>query len=194
LARDNAESNLKEADFNLEKANKDLVSALLTVSTVRDKVNKAADEANAAQWEFELALNKLYVAQARKEAADRASAIALADGSFSDHNGKAPIKTIGNTGAVQIGGSSGPSASSESSFYSSGSFSGCDAKAYPLISGTSQVQSLTPNGYQLSSGHQVVYGGCSQTSACKVGDFVNYNGYFVDGVVNALRIQRVLLS
>ncbi len=193
MARDNAESNLKEADFILEKANKDLVSALLTVSMVRDKVNKAADEAYAAQWEFELALNKLYVAQARKEAADRASAIALADGSFSDHNGNAPIKTIGSTGAVQIGGSSASSASS-GSFYSSGSFSGCDAKAYPLISGTSQVQSLTPNGYQLSSGHQVVYGGCSQTSACKVGDFVNYSGYFVDGVINALRIQRVLLS
>lgn len=77
---------------------------------------------------------------------------------------------------------------------STAAFGGCDAKNYPIASGTSQVVSVNPSGYRLASGHQVVYGPCSQTTACKAGDFVNYNGYFVNGVVNALRIERVLLG
>jgi hypothetical protein len=46
----------------------------------------AKTELGQAQWTYETALNKLYVAQARKETADRATTIALAEGSRSDHN------------------------------------------------------------------------------------------------------------
>ena len=105
-----------------------------SVPGIRDKVNKAAEEGNDDQWEFELALNKLYVAQARKEAADRASAIALADGSYSDHNINNGFRTIGRNGAISLNGGSSSSFSSAPS-----SFSGCDAKNYPLITGTSQI-------------------------------------------------------
>jgi hypothetical protein len=47
----------------------------------------------------------------------------------------------------------------------------------------------------LASGHNVVFGTCSQASGIvSVGDFVSYNGYINNGVINALRIERVLLS
>ena len=135
---------------------------------------------SAAQWDWELVLNKLYVAQSRKETADRASAIALAEGSFSDHNVNNGVTTLG--GSINL-------ANKESV-----SFGGCDAKNYPVISGNSKVVSISNNGYSLASGHQVIYGPCSNAAKCSVGDFVNYNGYIVNGVVNALRIQRVLSS
>lgn len=123
-----------------------------------------------------MALNKLYLAQSRKETADRASSIALAEGSLSDHNV--------NNGASTIGGTTKAT-----------SFGGCDSKSYPSISGTSKVVSVGANGYSLASGHSVVYGSCSQASAkVSVGDYVNYNGYINNGVINALRIERILLS
>ncbi len=68
------------------------------------------------------------------------------------------------------------------------SFGGCDARAYPVISGSSQVVSVSSGGYSLASGHEIIYGSCSSVGKCAVGDFVSYNGYLVNGVVNALRI------
>jgi len=127
-----------------------------------------------------LALNKLYIAQSRKETADRASSIALAEGSSSDHNVNNGVSTIGGNSSLSSG---------------SISFGGCDAKSYPSIAGASKVVAVGANGYTLASGHSVVYGSCSQASTkAVVGDFVRYNGYINNGVVNALRIERVLLS
>ena len=128
-----------------------------------------------------MAVNKLYLAQSRKETADRASAIALAEGSLSDHNVNNGVNSIGGQTSLQGG--------------AAASFGGCDVKNYPSISGTSKVVSVDSNGYSLASGHSVVYGQCSSASAgVIVGDFVRYNGYINNGVVNALRIERVLLS
>lgn len=183
-ARDDADNDLKQADFNLDKAEKALDAALKKVATIRERYNHAKDDLSAAQWDWETALNKLYVAQARKETADRASAIALAEGSLSDHNVQNGVNTIG--GSINI--------NSGSTVVSTASFGGCDAKAYPVISGTSKVVSVNSNGFNLASGHSVIYGSCSSVGKCSVGDFVNYNGYIVNGVVNALRIDRVLLS
>ncbi len=42
--------------------------------------------------------------------------------------------------------------------------------------------------------HQVVYGACIKHTACNVGDTITYNGFLVNGIVNAQRIKRVLLS
>lgn len=181
-ARDDAENDLKQADFNLENAEKALDAALKKVAAIREKFNIAKDELSAAQWDWETALNKLYVSQARKETADRASAIALAEGSLSDHNVNNGVSSIGGSIDLANGGNVAVS------------FGGCDAKAYPVISGTSKVVSVSTTGYSLASGHSVVYGSCSNAAKCSVGDFVNYNGYIVNGVVNALRIERVLLS
>jgi hypothetical protein len=171
---------LRQADFNLANAEKALDAALRKVAAIREKFNAAKNELSAAQWDWELVLNKLYVAQSRKETADRATAIALAEGSFSDHNVNNGVSSIGGSINLANGGNV--------------SFGGCDARSYPVISGNSQVVSVSSNGYRLSSGHNVIYGSCSNAAKCSVGDFVNYNGYIVNGVVNALRIERVLLS
>lgn len=56
------------------------------------------------------------------------------------------------------------------------------------------MKSVSANGYTLASGHQVVYGGCSKVDQVKVGDWVQYNGFIVNSVVNVARIERVLLS
>ena len=178
-ARDDAENALKKADFNLQNAEKALDASLRKVAGIREKFNVAKTELASAQWDWELTVNKLYVAQSRKEAADRASSIALAEGSKSDHNV--------NNGVASVGGST--------SLSNAASFGGCDVKSYPSISGNSKVVSVGANGYELASGHSVVYGSCSQaTGKVSVGDFVRYNGYINNGVVNALRIERVLLS
>lgn len=181
-ARDNADNDLKKADFALTQAEKALDAALKKLAFIREKYNIAKDEFSAAQWEWETAVNKLYVAQSRKETADRASAIALAEGSLSDHNVNNGVNVVG--GSVNLSGN----------VVSTVSFGGCDARTYPVISGSSQVVSVSNSGYTLASGHNVVYGSCSSVANCAVGDFVKYNGYIVNGVVNALRIERVLLS
>lgn len=107
----------------------------------------------------------------------------MAEGSKSDHNV--------NNGVASIGGST----SLSNAGAKAASFSGCDAKAYPSIAGSSKVVSVGANGYELASGHNVVFGSCSQASTkVSVGDFVRYNGYINNGVINALRIERVLLS
>lgn len=175
-ARDDATSSLNKADFTLKVAEANLNKVLDKLATIRSLYVNAKTEFGQAQWNYETALNKLYVAQARKETADRASAIALAEGSSSDHN----------TGyaSASIGSSSTPAVS----------FVGCDAQVYPPISGTVKVTKKLTNGYIVSTGHQVIYGPCTQHVSCNVGDTVSYNGFIVNGVVNAKRIERVLLS
>ncbi len=69
---------MKQADFSLDKAEKALDAALKKIAAIRVKYNIANDELSAAEWDWELSVNKLYLAQSRKETADRASAIALA--------------------------------------------------------------------------------------------------------------------
>ena len=75
-----------------------------------------------------------------------------------------------------------------------GAFVGCDAQVYPPISGTVKVTQKLINGYVISTGHKVVYGPCTKHTACNVGDTIAYNGFLVNGIVNAQRIERVLLS
>ncbi len=181
--RDNADNDLKQADFALAQAEKTLDASLKKLAVIREKYNIAKEELSSAQWNWETAVNKLYVAQSRKETADRASAIALAEGSLSDHNENNGVSTIG--GSISLSGSSSSS---------SISFGGCDSRTYPVISGSSKIVTVSNSGYTLASGHSVVYGSCSSAAKCAVGDLVKYNGYIVNGVVNALRIERVLLS
>ena len=179
-ARDDADNALKQADFALVNAEKALDAALRKVAAIREKFNVAKDELSAAQWDWETVLNKLYVAQARKETADRASAIALAEGSSSDHNVNNGVSSVVGSINLANGGNV--------------AFGGCDNKNYPVISGNSKVVSASSSGYTLASGHSVIFGSCSSVAKCSVGDYASYNGYIVNGVVNALRIERVLLS
>ena len=177
-ARDDANSMLNKADFVLKNAEANLNRVLDKLAAIRSLYVTAKTELGQAQWNFETALNKLYISQARKETADRASAIALAEGSNSDHNSGYQTTSVGQqTSPVTVG-----------------AFIGCDAQVYPPISGTVKITQKLVGGYVISTGHQVVYGACTKQTACNVGDTVAYSGFLVNGVVNAQRIERVLLS
>jgi hypothetical protein len=102
----------------------------------------------------------------------------LAEGSFSDHN-------IGSK-STSVGYQTSP--------MTAGAFVGCDAQVYPPISGTVKVTQKLPDAYVISTGHRLVYGACTKHTACNVGDTIAYNGFLVNGIVNAQRIERVLLS
>jgi hypothetical protein len=65
-ARDDADNALKQADFNLKNAEQALDAALRKVAGIREKFNIAKNELSASQWDWEIKLNKLYVAQSRK--------------------------------------------------------------------------------------------------------------------------------
>jgi len=177
-ARDDSNAALNKADFVLKTAEANLNKVLDKLAAIRALYVTAKTEYGQAQWNYETALNKLYVAQARKETADRASAIALAEGSSSDHNTGFSNTTVGQT----------------SSPVTVGTFVGCDAQVYPPISGKVTVTKKLSNGYIVSSGHQVLYGPCTKHTSCNVGDILSYNGFLVNGIVNAQRIERVLLS
>ena len=136
---------------------------------------------------WEIVINQLYITQSRKEAADRSSAIALAEGSLSDNNIDNGVKIIANSGSTFNG-------CGVNSCNSGSTFNGCGVNSYPLISGTFKVVSVNVYGYKLASGHSIIYGACSDVKSCNTGDLIAYSGYIVNGVVNALRIKRVLLS
>lgn len=144
-ARDDANSALNKADFALRAAEANLNKILDKLAAIRALYVTAKTELGQAQWKYETALNKLYVAQARKETADRATAIALAEGSFSDHNTGYRNSTVGQ----------------QTSPISVGTFVGCEAQVYPPISGTVRVTQKLANGYVISTGHQVLYGACT---------------------------------
>ncbi len=125
----------------MSKAEKDLADALKNLADLRKIAGDSQNDLAKIQWNLDLALNKLYVAQARKEAADRSSAIALAEGSFSVLNVNNGVSTIGASGYAN--------------------FAGCASNNYPPISGTSKVVNVLKGGYTVESGHTVSYGSCS---------------------------------
>lgn len=65
-ARDDATSALNAADFSLKNAEGTLNKVLDKLAVIRSLYVNAKTEYGQAQWNFETALNKLYVAQARK--------------------------------------------------------------------------------------------------------------------------------
>lgn len=65
-ARDAANSALNKADFILKTAEANLNKVLDKLAAIRSLYVIAKTELGQAQWNFETALNKLYIAQARK--------------------------------------------------------------------------------------------------------------------------------
>lgn|GEM_PF-6328752 len=51
-SRDDADNALKQADFNLDRAEKALNAAIKKVAAIREKYNIAKDELSAAQWDW----------------------------------------------------------------------------------------------------------------------------------------------
>lgn len=65
-ARDDSISALNTADFTLRNAEANLNKILDKLAAIRTLYVNAKTEYGQAQWNFETALNKLYIAQARK--------------------------------------------------------------------------------------------------------------------------------
>jgi hypothetical protein len=151
-----ADAALTAAQHNLEDANKAVVS-------VRAEANTAKAALGVAKFDLTQALNNLYVAQAAKEAADKATAIALAQGVSS-------LDILKGTSTYI--------------------FNGCLNEVYPAISGTVSVISLIPSGCLLSSGHVLTWGDCTTKDTVNIGDVIYYEGSFVGNSISASKITK----
>lgn len=138
--------------------------------------------------DFELKLNSLYLAQARKESADRATAFALAEGSLSDHNSDNQSKQFGSSELIGTENGITNSLGFE--------FKGCDQENYPPISGTSQVMKISISSKSLTilSGRTLVYGDCSSVDQMRIGDWIKFEGYLLRSLVNVVKIKKTSFS
>jgi hypothetical protein len=132
------------------------------VGELRGESNNAKAAAGLAKYNLNQALNNLYVAQAAKESADKATAIAYADGS-----------------SLSI-------LDGESTYI----FNGCFTEVYPAISGTVSVVNLIPSGCQLSSGHILTWGECTTKEDVNIGDVIYYEGSIVGNSISAKTIKK----
>jgi hypothetical protein len=117
-----------------------------------------------AKFNLVQANNNLFVAQARKEQADKATAM------------------------VRTQSSTLPDPKSTSTYI----FSGCEQRGYPTIGGADIVGVQNSLGFRLRSGYTLLYGDCTNKSAVSVkeGDVINYVGYLKDGYVHATQFSR----
>ena len=160
---DNAQAALTNSQNVYTRAYSALNSANTLVSQLQGQLGDASDQLGVAKFNLQQAMNNLFVAQARKEQADKATAI------------------------VQAQSSSLPANDSTSTYI----FSGCDQQAYPSIAGSALINDSNKVGYQLSSGNTLVFGDCTQKDASvKKGDIISYNGYLKDGYVQCISYQK----
>jgi hypothetical protein len=107
----------------------------------------------------------LFVAQAAKEAADKAVALAYAQG-------VAALDEL----------------EGESTYV----FNGCVEQVYPEIVGTVAVNTLISSGARLNSGQVLTWGACTnKTDIVQEGDVVTFEGYIINGVVHARSVEKV---
>lgn len=165
-ANDDAQTGFNVADAEYKAAIHNVKDSNAEAVHLSDQTLAAKSDLGVAQFNLQQALNQLYVAQAAKEAADKATAIAQAQGVTS-----LSIQTTGSSTFI---------------------FAGCTAGAYPTVSGTARVVSKASMGsYMISSGHTLVSGDCTVKAPFSVGDTITYSGYFVDGVVNGQTISKI---
>jgi len=116
-----------------------------------------------AKFNLVQANNNLFVAQAKKEQADKATAI------------------------IKSQSTALPAAGSNSTYI----FAGCNQLAYPSISGTAAIATANKLGFSLNSGHTLLFGDCTQKDiSCGNGDVISYVGYLKDGYVHATSYKK----
>lgn len=145
-ANDNAQSDLTSAQNIYEKAYSALDNSNILVSKLRETLSDAGDQLGVAKFNLQQALNNLVVAQAKKEQADKATAIVRAQSSIL------------------------PEVNSTSTYI----FGGCVQQAYPTIAGSARVNSANALGYQLATGNTLLFGGCTQKVSVATGDTIQY--------------------
>jgi hypothetical protein len=160
---DNAQSYLTKSQNVYQQAYSALNNANTLVSQLEETLNDASNQLGVSKFNLQQALNNLYVAQARKEQADKATQIVRAQSSVL------------------------PADDSTSTYI----FAGCEQQAYPTIAGSASVNIANKIGYQLSSGNTLVFGSCTQRDvSVKTGDIISYNGYLKDGYVHAISYKK----
>jgi hypothetical protein len=105
----------------------------MLVSKLRELLTNKGDDLGVAKFNLQQALNRLYVAQAVKEQADKATAIVRAQSSVL------------------------PDSNSTSSYI----FNGCQQLAYPTAMGTARIESSNTIGYRLVTGSTLLFGSCT---------------------------------
>ena len=136
------------------------------MNTIRTQASSQGSSLGAANFNLTQANNNLFVAQAAKAAADKATQTAYAYGASSLN-----LLTSGSSTYV---------------------FQGCNHQVYPVITGTVAVSSLISSGAVLNSGHILTWGDCtSKTQLVSAGSVVTYTGTFSNGVINADSVKVV---
>lgn len=161
-ANDDALSDLTAAQSIFEKAYSALDNSNMLVSKLRELLTDKGEDLGVAKFNLQQALNRLYVAQAVKEQADKATAIVRAQSSVL------------------------PDSNSTSSLI----FNGCLQLAYPTAMGTARIESSNAIGYRLATGSTLLFGSCTTKEPCLAGDLVSYNGYLKDGYIHATSITK----
>lgn len=129
-----------------------------------NQLSDAGNKLGVAKFNLVQANNNLIIAQAKKEQADKATAI---------------IKT--QSAAL-------PEPGSTSTYI----FGGCNQLAYPSISGSASIVKSNSLGFTLTSGHTLLFGDCTQRDPCIAGDVINYSGYLKDGYVHACEVRKFI--
>ncbi len=160
---DNAQSALTAAQNIYKKTYSALNNANTLVSQIQEQLTDASDQLGVAKFNLQQAQNNLFVAQASKEQADKATQIVRAQSSVL------------------------PTDDSTSTYI----FAGCEQQAYPTIAGSAIVNDKSKYGYQLSSGNVLVFGSCTKrVGDCEKGDVISYKGYIKDGYVHCTSYTR----
>lgn len=160
---DNAQANLNVAQNAYVRAYSALNNANTVVSRLKENLNDAADQLGVSKFNLQQANNNLFVAQSRKQQADKATQIVRAQSSVL------------------------PAENSTSTYI----FAGCEQQAYPSIGGSAFISQANRIGYQLNSGHALVFGSCTKRDvSVKEGDAIVYRGYLKDGYIHCTSYER----
>ena len=159
-ANDDALSALRSAQRHYELAYSALDNANRLVSKIRAELAVADNKLGVAKFNLLQSLNNLYVAQARKEQADKSTNIV-----------RMQTATLPEEESTHI-------------------FAGCVQNAYPTISGSAIVSRANGSGYALNSGSVLVFGDCTHKELVVVGDLIQYEGYIKDGYIHAVSYKK----
>lgn len=145
-----ATEELKEAIVALANAEAKRQAALAVLQNATSVNQQATTILGSAEWDLNQAIAALNVAQAAKEAADRTSAMVLANGT--------PLKTT---------------------IVSAVAFSGCKVNDLPKYGGSARVIQVVGNDRALlSTGNTILFGDCTVgRTLIAVGKTITINGF-----------------
>ena len=156
---DEAQADLTVSHDNYKKAYSALDNANALVSKLRGQLQAAADMLGVAKFNLQQSNNNLFVAQARKAEADKATEMV-----------KSQSSTL-------------PDPNSSSTYI----FEGCDQEGYPTVAGADIVRASNKLGFKLRSGYTLLHGACTKATKATFteGEMISYTGYMKNGYVHA---------